>query len=498
MNRLTPEVWARVGPWFDAGNASYLRGDFEEAAALYRQVLQHAPQHLESYNNLGAALADLGQFDAAMASYLRALQIHPDYYDAHFNLGNALKALEHPTAAAASYRRAAELQPLRPESHYCLAICLARLGALGESEASYRSALALRADYPEAWTALGLLLFEQGRFDESLACHAEALRLRPDFAEGHRNRSLVRLLLGDLPGGWADYEWRWQCADFVPLRLPQPRWQGENLPEQILMLHGEQGIGDVLQFVRYAPRVKERVGRVILATRGELIPLLRSCPGLDQLVDRDGELPAVDVHCPLMSLPLIFATAVKTIPAPIPYVYATPKQIEFWRARLGDFSGLRVGIAWQGSAGNKYYREHGISLSALAALTSVPNVQWINLQKGLSRELASEVPLPLVNLDLDASGGAFLDTAAVVSLLDLIISFDTSIAHLAGAMGRPVWIVLPRVPDWRWLLDRQDSPWYPTARLFRQTETGNWEPPLHQIVEALRSATPHFFRGTEI
>lgn len=476
-----------AGRLFDEGNACYGEGRFAEAAARYQQVLELAPAHPESHNNLGAALTDLGRVDEAIACYLRALHLQPEYAEAHFNLGNAFRGLSHHTAALCCYQHAIELQPDRPNFYNNLGLALGKLGRLDEAEASYRNALQLAPDDPQSWTSLGLVLAELGRTDDAVACHTEAIGLRPDYAEAHRNRSLVLLLQGDYQQGWDDYAWRWRCADFSYMQFSQPNWDGLPAPEGTILLYSEQGYGDTFQFVRYAPQVKERVGRVILATRRELIPLLGRCEGIDELVPLDSELPPFDVHCPLMSLPHVFGTTVETVPAEAPYLRADPQRIEMWRGRLEAWPGFRIGVCWQGSTGNQYYRQHGIPLECFAPLTGVENVHWISLQHRVGAEQLVDSPLPLVDLSasLDVDGGAFEDTAAVICLLDLVISFDTSVAHLAGALGKPVWIALPAVPEWRWLLNRDDSPWYPTARLFRQAEVGNWETPIAHIREAL-------------
>lgn len=482
----------RAGQLFEAGNAHYRAGELAEAAKCYRGALQLEPRHGESHNNLGAALADLGQIDEAIASYLRALQLIPDYADAHFNLGNALRRAGQPAAARTSYARALELQPNRPEFLHGWADWLAQNGFLSEADAAYRRALEFRPHSADIWTSLGLVLAERGCYAEAFACHSEAIRLQPELADAYRNRSLVRLLLGDFRQGWQDYEWRWRCRDFTPPAFTQPRWRGDQQPQRTVLLYGEQGIGDTLQFVRYAPLVKARVGRVILAARRELIPLLRSCAGIDEWVAVGDAAPTFDVHCPLMSLPHVLSTTLETVPATTPYLQASPDRIATWRARLGESSGRRVGVCWRGSPGNKYYRTHGIPLEELAPLAAIPNVQWISLQQSLTPIESSAAPFPLIDLspELDRDGQSFMDTAAVVSLLDLVISFDTAVAHLAGALGKPVWIAVPWVPDWRWLLERDDSPWYPTARLFRQSapgdrQTGDWQAPVQRMAEQL-------------
>ena len=358
-----------------------------------------------------------------------------------------------------------------------------------EAETCYRQALQLRPQYAEALTNLGLVLAEQARLEEAEQCHSRALQIRPGFAEAHRNRSLVRLLTGNLRQGWEDYEWRWRCADFSPPGLRQPQWDGGPLRRRTILLYSEQGYGDTFQFVRYGSLLQQHGARVILVTRDELIPLLTSCPAVDQLFSPGERLPRFDVHLPLLSLPHTCGTTLETIPADVPYLYADPHLARHWRWQLQPLDGLKVGICWQGSSTNRYYRTHGIPLGCFELLARLPGVHLISLQKIQQHDCPAQATFPLHDFtsQMDEHTGAFMDTAAVIANLDLVITFDTSIGHLAGAMGKPVWIALPYVPEWRWLLDRDDSPWYPTARLFRQPEPGNWDAPFAAIQEALQS-----------
>ena len=474
------------------GNACYLAGRHAEAAQSYQRGLRLRPDDADAHNNLGAALADLGRLDEAVACYREALRLRPAFANAHYNLGNALRLLNRLEESVASYREALRLRPDFAEGFTNLGNALRLQGRLLEAAACHRKAVQLAPEFALARNNLGLALADSGRFTEALACYAEAIRLDPNFAEAHRNRSLVRLVLGDLEGGWSEYEWRWRCADFSIPRLRQPLWDGAPLNGRTILLYTEQGLGDTLLFVRFLPRVKERGGNVVLAAPESLHPLLARCAGIDRLVARNGALPDFDVHCPLLSLPHVLGTTFATVPAPIPYLHADPERVERWGRELAAIPAFKVGITWQGNPAIVYDRERSIPLARFAPLSRVEGVALFSLQKGPGTEQLSELSGELAIADLaerlDRSGGAFEDTAAVLRHLDLVITCDTALAHLAGALGVAVWIALPTVPDWRWFLGRDDSPWYPSVRLFRQTREKSWDEPFQRITEALRKA----------
>jgi hypothetical protein len=340
--------------------------------------------------------------------------------------------------------------------------------------------------------SLGLVLSEFGRHVEAVAHYEEALRRAPQNADAHHNRAQAWLLMGDWTRGWSEYEWRWKCSEFSPPHFDRPQWDGAPLEGRTILLHAEQGAGDTLQFVRFAPLVKERGGTVVLAAPARLHPILGTAPGIDRLVPpcRQSPPPEFDVHCPLLSLPAIFATTPETVPAAIPYLQAEPARIERWRTALEALPGFRIGIAWQGSRTMlPYDLFRSVPLSQFEPLARVDGVRLISLQLGASEQigaLAGRFAVVDLAEKLDESAGAFLDTAALLVNLDLVVACDTGIAHLAGALGVPTWIALPVVPSWRWLLDREDTPWYPTARLYRQVYAGRWEEPFRCMADRLR------------
>jgi hypothetical protein len=307
------------------------------------------------------------------------------------------------------------------------------------------------------------------------------------------SRGVARLRLGDYAGGWPDYEWRYKLKEFVMPNFAQPRWNGERLDGKTILLAAEQGLGDTLQFVRYAAVVRQRCAKVIVACQKALIPLLSNIPSIDQLFLPGVELPHFDAWASLVSLPGIMGTTLETIPAEVPYLFPSKDLVEKWQGDLQTSPGFKVGICWQGSPDYKADRERSIPLAEFAPLARVPGVQLISLQKGHGAEQMAQcsdsVPVADLASRLDVSSGPFTDTAAVMKSLDLIITADTAIAHLAGGLGAPVWIALAYVAHWCWIWERDDSPWYPSARLFRQTERGNWKPVFTRMAEALAQLT---------
>ena len=460
------------------------QGKLDEAAASCRRALELKPDYAEAHNNLGTALMHLGKLDEAVASFRRALELKPDYAEAHNNLGNAFEHQGKLDEAVASFRRALELKPDYAQVHNNLGVALQEQGSLDEAVACYRRALELKPDYPEAHNNLGNALKEQGTLDKAVACYRRALELKPDYADAHTDLAIACLLTGDWRHGWPEYQWRWQTKGFTARRFGQPLWNGESLAGKTILLHAEQGLGDTIQFIRYAPMVKRYGGTVVVECQKPLAALLEGCPGVDHLVGQGDRLPAFDVYAPLLSLPLILQTSLATIPASIPYLFPKAAIVERWRKTLVEIDGFKVGITWQGNPAFHGDRCRSIPLRWFAPLAQVPGVRLLSLQKGAGAEQLAELGDLFEVTKLGSRLHDFADTAAVMKNLDLVITSDTGPAHLAGALGIPVWVALAFVPDWRWLLDRGDSPWYPTMRLFRQRERGNW----HAVVEEIKNA----------
>jgi len=463
------------------------RGKNEMAIEYLSQALLGKPDFAEAHNNLGNALAAQGKQEAARANYQQALQLKPDYALAQNNLGIALLALGRPEEAEVYCRQALRLRPDYAEAHHSLGVAFKSQGRPEEAVVCCQQALRLRPDYAEAHHSLGNALKAQGRLEEAVASYQQALHLRPDYAEAHKSLGMTLLLRGGFERGWPEYEWRLRCEGTGRPPGHQPLWDGSELKGKTILLFAEQGLGDTLQFVRYVSLVKQRGATVVVTCPEPLVRILATCVGIDRLVVSGTELPPCDVQAPLLSLPGLFRTSPARIPAAVPYLSTEIALVEHWRRELAPIGGFKVGIAWQGSSTHKDDRFRSIPLAQLEPLAGLPSVQLLSLQKGRGSEqlfpLAERLAIP----DLGNRLEDFAETAAVLANLDLVITVDTSVAHLAGALGVPVWVALPFLPDWRWLLNREDSPWYPTLRLFRQAQPGDWPGVIHRLELELRS-----------
>ena len=472
------------------GVALAQQGRLEESAASIRQALQLKPDYAEAHYNLGNTLSSMNRRDEAAASYRHAIRLKPGYAEAYNNLGLALTEMGQPTAAEVFLKQAARLQPDNALAHNNLGLALADQGKLAEAVASYETALRLRPDYAEVHCNLAGVFKDQGNLAASLASYQVALWLNPDDASTRWNRALALLQHGDFADGWAEYEWRWKRKQARPRPFREPAWDGSPLAGRTILLWMEQGFGDMLHYIRYARLVRERGGRVVVEAPASLLPLFSTCPGIERLVAEGAELGAFDVQAPLLSLPFLCRTTLETIPADVPYLAVDAERVERWRQRLADIPDFRVGIAWQGNPKYKADRFRSMPLRRFEVLSRLSGVSLVSLQKGPGTEQVAGVRRRFRVHELgeiDEAGGAFLDTAAVMKNLDLVISADTATAHLAGALGVPVWVALASAADSRWLLDRDDSPWYPTARLFRQRQLGDWTPVFEQMAKELKA-----------
>jgi tetratricopeptide (TPR) repeat protein len=460
---------------------------FDEALKSYDEALVLRPDYVDVFNNRGNVLRDLKRLDEALASYNRALALRPGYVDALNNRGVLLHQLKRLDEALANYDQALALRPNHPEALCNRGVTLELLKQYENALASCDRALICRPNYPEAHCNRGNTLKELKRFDEALASYERALVLRPDYAEVHWNEGLARLLFGDYERGWPKYEWRWENRSRALSRrnFEQPLWRGgEGLDGKTMLLYSEQGFGDTIQFSRYVPLVAARGARVILEVDRPLQGLMNSVVGATEVISRGKALPGFDLQCPLLSLPLAFGTRLETIPSETPYLQVPEQVLKEWQARLGPATRPRIGLTWSGNAAHRNDRNRSISLRSLLPLLDV-GATFVSLQKEVRPEDAAVLKDRADILDFGDALRDFTDTAALISQLDLVISVDTSVAHLAGAMAKPVWLLLTYVPDWRWLLDREDSPWYPTARLFRQDETRTWDGVIKRANDAL-------------
>jgi hypothetical protein len=410
----------------------------------------------------------LCRFEEAVASNDRAIALRPDFAEAHNNRGNALQELNRFEEALLSYQRAITLRP----------------------------------DFAEAYSNMGHAQQQFSRFDDALASFEHAVTLRPDFADGHFNAALCLLLTGDFGRGWKEYEWRWQTGLLKREQraFAQPQWSGaEDITGKTILIHAEQGFGDTLHFCRYIPALAARAGRIVFEVQRPLATLMASLAGGAQIIARSDDLPSFDLHCPLLSLPLAFGTQLDSIPAEVPYLAATEAKTSAWRERLGSRNGPRVGLVWAGDPrkwlpnAHRIDRQRSVTFDRLAPILQVSGCEFHSLQKG-EHALAQLRESPLRHHVVDWSDDLcdFSDTAALIDQLDLIIAVDTAVAHLAGALGKPFWLLNRYNTCWRWLLDRDDSPWYPTARLFRQDQSRDWD----RVIAHAATALQDYVHGT--
>ena len=473
------------------GNALKELKRLDDALASYDKALAIKPDYAEALNNRGSALKEMKRLDEALASYDKALAIKPDYAEALNNRGNALKEMKRLGEALASYDKALAVKPDWAEALNNRGNALREMKRLDEALASYDKALAIKPDCAVTLNNRGIALEQLKRLDEALASYDKALAIKPDYAEAIFDRGLLALLMGDFAAGWSGYESRRDVkeASSRDLKASFPSWRGENISGKKIIVYEEQGLGDVIQFSRYLKHLTELGAQVTFLVRPNLLGLMRS---FDQAIRVLANYPAgeiFDYQSALLSLPLAFGTTLESIPAEVPYLRAEPELVRKWRDRLGN-EGFKIGIAWQGSKAGKADIGRSFALAEFVGVSQISNVRLISLQKNEGVEQLRELPegmeVETLGDDYDAGDDAFLDTAAVMENLDLVIACNSSIAHLAGALGRPIWVALKHVPDWRWLLDRSDSPWYPTLRLFRQRTRDDWRGVFSDIELALR------------
>jgi tetratricopeptide (TPR) repeat protein len=458
-----------------------------EALHSYDTALAVAPERLDIETNRGTALLELDRFDEALASFDRVLAVDPANVGALINRGNTLIKLKRPADALASYEKALVIESDHAVAVTARGVALTLLDRLDEALRMHERAIAIDSELVGAHINRANTLVALTRMEQALESYANALALEPENAEAHFNAAIARLCLGDFHAGWKQYEYRWKKKEVAAQRpnFSHPMWRGEkDLHGKTIFLLAEQGLGDTIQFMRFAPLVAKLGARVILGVQRPLVALAATVPGISAVLADGDPLPTFDLHCPLLSLPSAFETDLGTIPANIPYVAPHQARLDKWRSRLLDSGRLRVGICWAGSKDHLNNHNRSIALERFASLLSVSGLDFVSVQKDVSAEQAAFLAEHGV-LELGQSFADFADTSAVVAMLDLLVTVDTSVAHLAGAMGKAVALLIPFSPDWRWLLERTDSPWYPTARLFRQPSVGDWETPLARLRDEL-------------
>ena len=477
--------------WLHQGNSLFMQERYYEAVASYDRAIALEPGLVAALYNRGNALLELGLHEEALQSFDRSLALDTNNADAFNNRGLTLLELGRREAALTSFAEVLTLNPLNVDAWVSHGYTLQLLERSAEAIVSCDRALALRPDSGDALYNRGNALVSLGRHEEAVDCYARALAIKPDDPEVRFNLGLSLLALGDYARGWPAFELRMHMGG-RRRAFPGPQWHGEDIAGKAILLHTEQGLGDTLQFCRYVPLVAARGATVILEVPGPLERLLSRLPGVSYLVVRGDAIPAFDWHCSLLSLPLAFGTRLETIPGRAPYLSAEPRQVAVWRERLKELAGLHVGLVWAGeprhhdSKAQAVDRRRSVTLQHFAGLAGVTGISLVSLQKGDAAAEARSLPPGLAVHDWSDELGDFADTAALLAALDLVISVDTAVVHLAGGLGKPVWVLSRFDACWRWLCNRPDSPWYPSARVFGQPARGDWGSVMDEVARALR------------
>lgn len=485
--RIGDDDPALAAEHLNKGNALESVGKLNDAASEFRRAISLAPGNEAARLSLGGVLLRQGKLNEAVKSIEAALSINPTNVEAHNQLGITLARQGNLWEAEAAFGQAISLAPGYAPAYSNLGNILQTREELAGAEANFRKAIDLRPESELTHNNLGNTLHKLGRVDEAAACYEKALSLNPAYKTGAYNLSISLLLKGDLAAGWRHYESRWESPHFrgKMKTFAQPRWGGSPLGGKTILLHSEQGIGDTLQFVRYAKLIAGQGGRLILECQAGLKSLLEKMPEFDAVITEGESRPEFDLQAPLLSLPYIMGTTLETIPADIPYIRAPeiPETANTLSSPLGQ---LKVGLVWAGNPEHENDRNRSIPLNRFEPLLKSGKAKFFSLQVGGIAGQIREFELESVLTDIGGRLSNFADTAAAVEALDLVISTDTAAVHLAGAMGKSVWCLLPFVPDWRWMVGREDTPWYPTMRLFRQKKIGDWEGVISEVDDSLK------------
>ncbi len=483
---------------FVLGQCYQQKEDWSKAATQYKRTTELDPNNLNAYLYAGAAYEKTNQIIAAITAFHKATRLDPTVFEAWHQLGNLYRHIERLEDAVPAYRKAKELQP--HNAHVTMDLANA-LNMLNHNEEALELYKAIVESNPGAISALynfGFTLKKMGKLEDALKIYQEVLSKKPDYAPVHFSLSSIYLSLGDFERGLPEYEWRWKAYNQNDRTDTIPLWNGENLSGRTLLVCAEQGLGDTIQFVRYLKflKVKYPSATLIIETQSALAHLLRLQPYIDHVIARNTQRPRCDYQIPLMSIPLRVQTRLETIPADTPYLQADESRVAFWKEKLSHDTNFKIGICWQGNARystlalRKAVAAKSLALQSLKPLTELEGVSIYCLQKvdGLDQITECDFKDKLITFDeeFDSKHGSFIDSAAVMQQLDLVISVDTSPCHLAAAQGVPTWIVLPFPADWRWFLDRSDSPWYPAVRLFRQPTAGDWDTPMAEVISELK------------
>ncbi len=472
-----------VNAHHNLGMALHRQGRTEDAIAHYRQAIVLEPTHASAHNSLGVSLYQQGKLDEAIAHYRQAIALVPSYVSALDNLGIALKQQGKLEEALVQFQQAIALHPSYANAYINLSNTFRELDKFDQAIAHCQEAIRLQPTNADAHNTFGCILVDRAQFEAAIGRFEDAIRHRPDFADAHLNLGIILLQTGEFERGFAEYHWRWKTKQCPDLRYTQALWSGNPIPGKVILLTAEQGFGDTIQFARYAPLVAQRGGIVVIACQKPLMRLLATVPGVDHCVDRDQDNVEIHTHAPLLELPYILGTTVDTIPATVPYLFPPADAQSLPTSPLAPF---KIGFVWATNPTNSTAGKRSCPLTQFLSLLEIPEVALYSLQKE-----PTESDRPLLQRDrlynLQDHLGDFADTAAAIAQLDLVITVDTSVAHLAGALGKPTWTLLPHVADWRWLVNREDNPWYPTMRLFRQSQPGDWAEVFQRVTHALQT-----------
>ena len=465
------------------------RKQFADALEALALIITQDPENITAYNNQGVVLVELKLFDQALTSFTEAIRINKNYVEAYNNRGNVLHRLKRYNDALADFEEAIRIDPDYADAHNNKGNALKELGYFDQALDSYDAALKINSRYFQAYNNKGNVLKDLKLFDEALKNYSKAIEINSEYPPALWNKGLVSLMLGNYQEGWKLYEWRKKTEELKEIfyKLPQPEClETESIKGKRLLIYPEQGFGDFIQFVRYLPVVSSLKVDIILETPPQLFSLMTTIDAPVTLVRKGNPLPDFDAYCPIMSLPFIFKTDINDIPGKVPYLRPDMEKVSKWKAQLGESKKMRIGLVWSGAERHKNDHNRTMKLAQFAPLFELP-IEWHSLQKEYRSSDAEQLSLFSFIHQHQNQLVDFSDTAALIECMDLIISVDTSVAHLAGAMNKKVWILIPFIPDFRWMLDRNDSPWYPSATLFRQTKRNDWEGVIKQVRGCLKN-----------
>jgi tetratricopeptide (TPR) repeat protein len=479
--------------YYNLADAFFEKGELEKAIFNYKEALKINPDFPWAYNNLGLTLKDIGQLDEAIIHFQKAIELSPNFVLAINNLGNALENKEQFDEAISCYQKALQLNPNLPDVYNNIGAILQEKEQFDEAVIHLEKALNLDPAFYKAYLNLSGISLKKQNIHEAVSFLKKALKVNPNDADGHFYLGCAFLLSGNFKQGWEEYEWRWKSKDFnkrscfhKPSNFSKPILNGLDIEGHTVLIYAEQGLGDEIQFIRYAPLVSQLGAKVIIECHKELSTLLQSTEGVEEFIVQGKSLPYFDMQCPLLTLPLVFNTSLDNIPLKVPYVSVNSMLIQKWKNKIQhDNSNFKVGLVWYGNPKHKNDRNRSIPFAYFAPFAKFSDIAFYSLQKGNSAKQSMNPHIGMRFIDLTEEMHDFSETAALIENLDLVITVDTAVAHLTGALGKPVWVLLPFAPDWRWLLNREDSPWYPTMRLFRQPAPGDWNSVIAKVRDEL-------------